>query len=134
MGSEDRRRTVSEQVAMDASGALSGKRERAPDVVVETWDEPPGNQEAQCRVGDLHLAFVAGKEGVKVATQWWRSDLKLRRNATHDSAVKGVDASQSLHGLRKNVIERWPWSRRKRRKSRMGVWGARQRRGGSTLR
>ena len=51
--------------AMDPSGTLTDKRDQEPADAVEISEKSLGNQETRCRMGYLHLAFVADKEAVE---------------------------------------------------------------------
>ena len=63
----DRKHGMDEAGAMDASGTLFGKRNRALVDAAENSEELLGNQEERCRVGDLPLALVSIKELVNWA-------------------------------------------------------------------
>ena len=62
MDAVDRKRNIEAADAMDASGALSVERRRALVGSEENSGESVSNREKRCRAGDLHLAFVAGKQ------------------------------------------------------------------------
>ena len=79
--------------ATDTSESLPGKRNRATDDAAGNSDEPPGNQEKRCRVGNLHSAPVVEKEVVKEAAQWRNPELAARWEATDASAAEGVGAA-----------------------------------------
>ena len=55
---------------MDTSETINGKRMWAPADGVTDSGIPTQSAGKECHVGDLHLAFVAGKEAVKERTQW----------------------------------------------------------------
>ena len=50
---------------MDTPGNLSGKRNCGKVDAGENSEELLGNQEKQCRAGDLHLAMAAERVAVK---------------------------------------------------------------------
>ena len=56
---------------MDTSETIDGKRERAPVEGAMGWDIPSQSLGRTCRVGDLHLVFVADKEAVTEHAKWW---------------------------------------------------------------
>ena len=62
--------------AMDSSETLAGKRERAPLEGVMDSETPTQSIDKRSRIGDLHLAFVMGKEVVKEHAQWRQSELE----------------------------------------------------------
>ena len=61
---------------MDISETMAGKRERAPVEGATDSDIPTESSGRACRAGDLHLGFVAGREVVGGAAQWWHSGKK----------------------------------------------------------
>ena len=70
MGAADRKRTLAEDDAMDASEALTRKRGRAPDVIADNWDALLGDEEKRCRARDLHLAFVVDRAVAREHAKW----------------------------------------------------------------
>ena len=56
---------------------------------MDASEDLPVSREARCRVGDLHLAFVAGKEKVEERAKW-------RWSANHASPVEAVERSRVL--------------------------------------
>ena len=79
MGSDNPSRLLGTQDrgdAMDTSETVRGTRERALVQAVMDSDMPTQPVDKECRVGDLHLAFVGGKIVVKGHDQWWHSDMK----------------------------------------------------------
>ena len=95
MGGGDRKRKTAEGDAVDASVALTGRRDRGPADVAEIREESPVYQGARCRVGYLHVTFAADKEGVEGHAQRRNPDLKARWADTHASAVEIADAAFS---------------------------------------
>ena len=65
MGVADRKRTLAEDDAMDASEALTRKRGRAPDVIADNSDALLGDEGKRCRACDLHWAFVVDRAVAK---------------------------------------------------------------------
>ena len=80
---------------METSETLAGKRDRAPMDVAENSKDSFRNLDRRCRVGDLHLAFVAEKKFAREHTHWWNPDMKTRWNATRACVVEGADAAIS---------------------------------------
>ena len=54
----------------------AGRRERAPVEGVVDSDIPIQSTDRNSRLGDLHLAFVMGKEVAKEPAQWWQLNMK----------------------------------------------------------
>ena len=97
---------------MDTSVTDAGKRGRAPVDVVENSDVPLGSQEKRRRVGDLHVASVAGREVVKWHAQWRNPDWKSMLDATQASEAEGADnatsgwvSEESNRALRQELTE-----------------------------
>ena len=74
----DRNRKVAEDYVLGTSETLAGKQDRGLVDVAGNSEEALRNQEWRCRVGVLHLAFVADKELVKEHAQWQSPDLEAR--------------------------------------------------------
>ena len=83
------KRKIACEDAMDTSGTLSGKWNRAMVDAAANSDELHGNQDRRCRVGDLHSAFVADGKVAKGNTQWWNPESEARWGATRISAAGG---------------------------------------------
>ena len=95
MHAVERERNYGKADAMDTSGTLSRKRNRAMDDAVDNSDDSHGNQVTRCRVGDLRSAFAVDKEITKEHAQRRHTELKARWNTPHASAVEGVGAAIS---------------------------------------
>ena len=72
LGAAGRGRKVPPGDAMDNSETVIGKRERAAAGGALDSDIPNQTQGKRCRVGDLHLAFVADKAVVEGHALLWR--------------------------------------------------------------
>ena len=96
MGAVGRKRTGNMADAMDTPEDLPGKRNRAAADSMDTSDDLPLTQEARCREGALHVAFVADKDKVKHHTQWWGPGMRAHWDANQAPPVDGVDAAISV--------------------------------------
>ena len=61
---------------MDTSETICGKRERAPAERVMDMDIPTHSLGRKCRLGDLHLALGADKDGVKEHAKLRRPEME----------------------------------------------------------
>ena len=59
-------------------------------------DIPTESLGKKCRIGELHVAFVADKEGVKEHVQWWRFEMKEKIDV---QSQKGPGAPLALDGI-----------------------------------
>ena len=89
MGAEGRKSAIAGDDVMDTSEILTRKRYRAPDAAVGNSDLRPSDEDKRCRVGDLHVASVAGTAEAKEHAQWRNPDFKSRRDATEAPAAEG---------------------------------------------
>ena len=79
----------------DTAETIHGTREWAP---VEGFLIPSRGKE--CRVGDLHLAFVAGKEVVKEHARCWHAETTERRSARNRGRAPARRLFLTVKGLR----------------------------------